>query len=79
METDQLGSYGAAIRGFSSPVNVDLQRLALPRRPVGTWPDWGDLARTARLSFAPEVRRQPLQLDLQALNTFWHALLAPII
>lgn len=52
-----------------------LQDLALPVKPPGTWSDWGDLARTVRFSFVPEVRRQALELELQALNAFQHAIL----
>ena len=54
-----------------------LQNLDLPVERAGTWPDWGELARTVRFSFVPEVRRQALQLELDALDTFQHALLAP--
>ena len=53
-----------------------LQDLALPVRPQGTWADWGDLARTVRFSFVPEICRQALQLELQALDAFQHALLS---
>ena len=53
-----------------------LQDLALPVRPPGTWADWGDLARTVRFSFVPEIRRQALELELQALDAFQHALLS---
>ena len=53
-----------------------LQDLDLPAKVTGTWPDWGELARTVRFSFVPEVRRQALQLELDALNAFQHALLA---
>jgi hypothetical protein len=52
-----------------------LQDLSLPVRPPGTWADWGDLARTVRFSFVPEIRRQALELELQALDAFQHALL----
>ena len=52
-----------------------LQDLVLPVRPPGTWTDWGDLARTVRFSFVPEIRRQALELELQALDAFQHALL----
>jgi len=38
-------------------------------------PDWGDLARTVRFLFVPEIRRQALELELQALDAFQHALL----
>jgi Transposase DDE domain len=40
------------------------QDLALPVRPPGTWADWGDLVRTVRFSFVPEIRRQALELEL---------------
>ncbi|MGY2894702.1 transposase [Deinococcus sp. UYEF24] len=53
-----------------------LQDLALPVRQPNTWSDWGDLARTVRFSFVPEIRRQALELELKALNIFQHALLA---
>lgn len=53
-----------------------LQDLALPIRPPGTWPDWGDLARTVRFSFVPEIRRQALEFELRALDAFQDALLA---
>ncbi|RJF73382.1 hypothetical protein D3875_19355 [Deinococcus cavernae] len=53
-----------------------LQDLDLPAKVPGTWPDWGELARTVRFSFVPEVRRQALQLGLDALNAFQHELLA---
>ena len=52
-----------------------LQDLALPVKSPGTWADWGDLARTVRFSFVPEIRRQALELELQALDAFQHALL----
>ena len=52
-----------------------LQDLALPDRPPETWADWGDLARTVRFSFVLEIRRQALELELQALDAFQHALL----
>ncbi len=54
-----------------------LQNLDLPVERACTWPDWGDLARAVRFSFVPEVRRQALQLELDALDAFQHALLAP--
>ena len=53
-----------------------LHDLALPVRPPGTWADWGDLARTVRFSFVPEIRRQALELELHALQAFQHALLS---
>ena len=52
-----------------------LQDLALPVKSPGTWADWGDLARTVRFLFVPEIRRQALELELQALDAFQHALL----
>lgn len=52
-----------------------LQDLALPIWPPGTWLDWGDLARTVRFSFVPEVRRQALELELQGPDAFQQALL----
>ena len=54
-----------------------LQNLDLPEREADRWPDWGELARTVRFSFVPEVRRQALQLELNALDAFQHALFAP--
>ncbi|PTA66744.1 transposase [Deinococcus arcticus] len=48
----------------------------VPSRPPETWPDWGELARTIRFSFVPEVRRRALQLELDALDAFQHALSA---
>ncbi len=54
-----------------------LQNLNLPEREADRWPDWGELARTVRFSFVPEVRRQALQLELNALDAFQHALFAP--
>lgn len=53
------------------------QDLDLPVTVRETQPDWGDLARTVRFSFVPEVRRRALQRELVALDAFQHALLAP--
>ena len=53
------------------------QELDLPVAGPRTWPDWGDLARTARFSFVPEVRRRALQLELEALDAFRHVLSVP--
>ncbi|BDP44265.1 hypothetical protein DAETH_42340 (plasmid) [Deinococcus aetherius] len=54
-----------------------LQDLDLPEGGVTMWPDGGELARTVRFSFVPDVRRQALQLELDALDAFQHALLVP--
>ncbi|KQQ98230.1 hypothetical protein ASF71_22050 [Deinococcus sp. Leaf326] len=50
-----------------------IEDLDLPLRPPDTWPNWGDLARTVRFSCLPEVRRQALLLELNALDAFRHA------
>lgn len=49
----------------------------VPSRPPETWPGWGELARTIRFSFVPEVRRRALHLELDVLGAFQHALSAP--
>jgi hypothetical protein len=53
-----------------------LQDLSLPVRPPGTWADWGNLARTVRFLFVSDIRRQTLELEIQALDAFQHALLS---
>lgn len=50
-----------------------LQDLATPTRLPETSLNWGGLARTVRFSFVPEIRRQALELKVQALDAFQHA------